>query len=159
MQSLSLPAFFIPFCDDTGISARLLPSDLCSELEFPHHFNSFDLIFRFLLLVIVQLLSCVWLFVTPELQHTRLSCPPLSPGVCSNSCPLSWCHPIISSSVSPFSFCLQSFWSLRSFLMSWLFESGDQRIAALASDILWTPFFMIQPLLGLRIWLKQSIAA
>ena len=43
--------------------------------------------------------------------------------------------------------------------MSWLFESGDQRIAASASDILWTPFFMIEPLLGLRIWLKQSIAA
>ena len=66
-------------------------------MEFPNHFNSFDLIFGFLLLVIVQLLSCVWLFVTPELQHTRLSCPPLSPGVCSSSCPLSlWCHPTIS---------------------------------------------------------------
>jgi len=38
-----------------------------------------------------------------ELPHTRLSCPSLSPGVCSNSCPLSWwCHPTISSSVTPF---------------------------------------------------------
>ena len=44
------------------------------------------------------------------LQHTRLPCPPLSPWVCSNSCPLSqWCHPIISSSVSPFLSCPQSF--------------------------------------------------
>ena len=38
-----------------------------------------------------------------ELQHARLPCPSLSPGVCSNSCPLSWqCHPTISSSVIPF---------------------------------------------------------
>ena len=44
------------------------------------------------------------------LQHTWLPCPSLSSGVCSNSCLLSqWCHPIISSSVAPFSFCLQSF--------------------------------------------------
>ena len=43
------------------------------------------------------------------LQHARLPCPSLSPGVCSNSCPLSrWCHPIISSSVTPFSSCPQS---------------------------------------------------
>ena len=39
-----------------------------------------------------------------ELQHARLPCPSLSPGVYSNSCPLSqWCHPTISSSVTPFS--------------------------------------------------------
>ena len=38
------------------------------------------------------------------LQHIRLPCPTLFPGVCSNSCPLSqWCHPTISSSVTPFS--------------------------------------------------------
>ena len=44
------------------------------------------------------------------LQHTRLLCLSLSPGVCSNSCPLSqWYHPAISFSVIPFSFCLQSF--------------------------------------------------
>ena len=44
------------------------------------------------------------------LQHTRLPCPPLSPGVCSNSCLLSWwCYLTISSSVAPFSFCLQTF--------------------------------------------------
>ena len=39
-----------------------------------------------------------------------LPCPSPSPGVCSNSCPLSqWCHPTISSSIIPFSSCLQSF--------------------------------------------------
>ena len=45
-----------------------------------------------------------------RLQHAWLPCPSLSSGVCSNSYPLSqWCHPIISSSVTPFSFCPQSF--------------------------------------------------
>ena len=40
----------------------------------------------------------------------RLPCPSLSPGICSNSCPLSqWCFLTISSSAAPFSFCLQSF--------------------------------------------------
>ena len=44
------------------------------------------------------------------LQHARLPGPSLSPGTCSNSCPLSqWCHPTISSFVIPFSSCLQSF--------------------------------------------------
>ena len=47
-----------------------------------------------------------------ELQHARLSCPSLSSGVCSNSCPLSqWCHPV-SSSVVLFSSCPQSFLTL-----------------------------------------------
>ena len=56
-----------------------------------------------------------------------------SPGVCSDSCPLSrWCHPSISSSVIPFS-CLQSFPASGSFLMSWLFSSGAQSIGASAS--------------------------
>ena len=44
------------------------------------------------------------------LQHARLSCPSPTPGAYLNSCPLSrWCHPTISSSVVPFSSCLQSF--------------------------------------------------
>ena len=60
------------------------------------------------------------------LQHTRLLCPSLSPGVCSNSCPLSrWCHPTISSSVTPFSSWLQSFPASGSLPMSWLFASGE----------------------------------
>ena len=45
-----------------------------------------------------------------ELQHVRFPCPSLSPWVCSNSCPLSqWCHPTISSLVTPFSSCPQCF--------------------------------------------------
>ena len=52
----------------------------------------------------VQLLNCVRLFEPHGLQHSRLPCPPPTPGVCPNSCPLSqWCHPTISSSVIPFS--------------------------------------------------------
>ena len=61
------------------------------------------------------------------LQHTRLPCPSPSPGVYSDSCPLSqWCHPTISSSVIPFSSCLQSFPASGSFPMSWLFALGGQ---------------------------------
>ena len=51
-----------------------------------------------------------------------------------NSCPLNWwCHPTISSSVVPFSSCLQSFWASESFPMSWFFASGSQSIGASAS--------------------------
>ena len=57
------------------------------------------------------------------LQHARLPCPSLSPGACSNSCPLSWwCHPTISPSVIPFSSCFQSFPASGSFPVSQLFE-------------------------------------
>ena len=67
------------------------------------------------------------------LQHSRLPCPSLSPGVHSNSCPLSqWCHPTISSSVAPFSFS-QSFPASGSFPMSQLFTSGGQSIGASTS--------------------------
>ena len=58
------------------------------------------------------------------LQHTKLPCPSPTPGVCSNSCPSSWwCHPTISSSVIPFSCCLQSFPASGSFLVSQVFTS------------------------------------
>ena len=51
----------------------------------------------FKIIVVFQLLSHVWLWFH-GLQHTRLPCPSLSPGFCSNSRPLSWwCHPTISS--------------------------------------------------------------
>ena len=68
------------------------------------------------------------------LQHTRPPCPSLTPGVYSNSCPLSqWCHPTISSFVAPFFSCPQSFPASGSFPVSWLFASGGQSIGALAS--------------------------
>ena len=64
------------------------------------------------------------------LPHSRIPCPSLSPRVYSNSCPLSgWCHPTISSSVTLFSSCLQSFPASGSFPMSQLFISGSQSIA------------------------------
>ena len=68
------------------------------------------------------------------LQHARLPCPSPTPGACSNSCQLSWwCHPTISSSVTPFSSCLQSFPASGSFLMSLLFTSGGQTTGVSAS--------------------------
>ena len=68
------------------------------------------------------------------LQHARLPCPLPSPRACSNSCLLSWwCYPTISSSVIPFSSCLQSFPASGSFLKSQLFTSGGQSIGASAS--------------------------
>ena len=68
------------------------------------------------------------------LQHARLPRPSPSSGVYSNSRPLSWwCHPNFSSSVIPFSSCLQSSPSSGSFPMSQLFASGGQSIGASAS--------------------------
>ena len=69
-----------------------------------------------------------------RLQHARLPCPSPTPGVYSNSCPYSWwCHPTISSSVVPFSSCLQSFQASGSFPMSQFFTSGGQSIGVSAS--------------------------
>ena len=69
-----------------------------------------------------------------RLQHTRLSCPSPTPGAYWNSCPLSqWCHPTISSSVIPFSSCLQSFPASESFQMSQFFTSRGQSIGVSAS--------------------------
>ena len=68
------------------------------------------------------------------LQHARLPCPSLYPGAYSNSCPSSrWCHPTISSSVTPFSSCPQSFPASESFPISWLFTSDHQSIGVSAS--------------------------
>ena len=91
------------------------------------------------------------------LQHTRLPCPSsipelaqtlfdpmdcstpgfpviINPGACSNSCALSrWCHPTISSSVVPFSSCLQSFPASGSLPTSWFFKSGGQSTGVSAS--------------------------
>ena len=89
------------------------------------------------------------------LQYTRLPCPSPTPEACSNSCPLNrWCHPTISSSIIPFSSCLQSFPASGSFPMSQSFTSGGQSIgvSALASVLPmntqdWSP-------LGLTRWIS-----
>ena len=93
----------------------------------------------------VKSLSCVWLLAyrappsmgLPRQEYwsgvplPRLPCPSPTPGARSNSYPSSrWCHPTISSSVVPFSSCLQSFPASRSFPMSQFFVSGGQSIWA-----------------------------
>ena len=68
------------------------------------------------------------------LQHSRSLCPSPTPGVYSNSCPLSgWCHPTIPSSVNSFSSCLQSFPASGSFQISQFFVSGGQSFGVSAS--------------------------
>ena len=75
--------------------------------------------------------NCLW---PHGLHHARLPCPSPTPGVYSNSSPLSrWCHPTISSCVVPFSSCLQSFPASGSFQMSQFFTSGGQSIRVSAS--------------------------
>ena len=69
------------------------------------------------------------------LQHARLPCASPVPRACSNSCPLSrWCHPTISSTVVPFSSCLQPFPASGSFLVNQFFASGGQGIGVSASE-------------------------
>ena len=131
--------YCMPFreCHIVGIIQYVAFSDWLLSLSNMHLWflpisSRLDSSFLFL----VCSLSCVWLFATPwRLQYTRLSCPLLSPRVCSNSCPLShwWCHPTISSSVIPFFSCLQSFLASGSFPMSQLFASGGQSIGASSS--------------------------
>ena len=68
------------------------------------------------------------------LQHARPACPPPTPGASSNSYPLSWwCCPTVSSSIVPFTSCLQSFPASGYFLMSQFFTSGGQSIGVSAS--------------------------
>ena len=69
------------------------------------------------------------------LQLARLPCPSPSPRVCSDSCPLNrWWHPTISSPVTAFSACPQSFVASGSFPVSWLFASGGQSTGASSSS-------------------------
>ena len=77
------------------------------------------------------------------LQHARPPCPSSTPGVYSNSCPLSrWCHPAISSSVIRFSSCLQSFPASGSFQISQLFTSPKY----------WSSSFNISPSNEIQDW-------
>ena len=102
----------------------------------------------------VQLLSHVWLFVSPWTAARQASaCPSPTPRACSNSLPSSWrCHPIISSSGIPFSSCLQSFSASGLFQMSHFFTSGGESIGVSAS----TSVFPIQDWfpLGLTGWIS-----
>ena len=85
----------------------------------------------------VQSLSHVQLFGPHESQHARPPCPSPTPRVHSDSRPSSWwCHPAISSSAVPFSFCPQSLPASESFPMSQLFTWGGQStgVSALAGE-------------------------
>ena len=116
-----------------------LGSNRISLILYPHvrKYRESDTTERLIwsdLISLVQLLSHVWLFATHGLKHTRPLCPLPTPGVYPNSCPLSpWCHPTISSSVIPFSSCLQSFPASRSFPMSQFFASGGHSTRASSS--------------------------
>ena len=88
-------------------------------------------------LLVVQLLSRVWLFVTPWTAAHQASLSSPYPGICSNACPLNrWCHLTISSSVTLFSTCLRSFPASGSFPMSWLFASGKSFGASPSASVL-----------------------
>ena len=83
-------------------------------------------------------------------QHTRLPCTSPFPRVCSDSCLLSpWCHPAISSSVIPFSSCLQSFSASGSFLVSQLFALSGQSTGASASAS--------NPLVNIQDWFSLGL--
>ena len=88
------------------------------------------------------------------LQHAGLPCPSPTPRACTNSCPSSWwCHPIISSSVIPFSSHLQSFPAPESFLVSQFFVSGGQKYWSFSFSI--SPFNEYSGLISFRMdWLN-----
>ena len=80
----------------------------------------------FMVWILWRLLVPYFIAQFSSVVQARLPCPSLTPRVYENLCPLSrWCHPTISSSVIPFSSCLQSFPASESFLVSQFFTSGD----------------------------------
>ena len=110
--------------------ALLLPSKYISQNSLLSISPAFQVQFSS-----VQTLSRVQLFATPWTEGcARPPCPSPTPRVYSNLCPLSWwCHPTISSSVVPFSSCLQSCPASVSFPMSQFFTAGVHSIGVSAS--------------------------
>ena len=83
--------------------------------------------------LVVHSLICVQLLATPWTAVTRLPCPPLCPGICSHSCPLSqWCYPTTLSSVTPSPPAL-NLSQHQGLFKCQLFTSGGQSIGASAS--------------------------
>ena len=97
------------------------------------HFVFFPIIHIKLHLFVAQSLSCVWLFATPWTIACQASLSTISGSLLRLRFIESWCHPTISSSVAPFSSCLQSFPASGSFPMMQLFTLGGQSIGASAS--------------------------
>ena len=106
-----------------AICSLIVLSEKKKKLQGPlsHQFSS------------VQSLSHVWLLSTPWTTVHKSSLSIVNSGVYSSSCPLSRCHPTISTSVVPFSSHLQSFPPSGSFQMSHFFPSGGQSIGVSAS--------------------------
>ena len=124
--------FYLCVLDCSVASDSLWPHELC-----PIGY-SVDIIFQARILASIQFSpsvtsDCLW---PHELQHARPPSPSPTPRVHSDSRPsIPWCHPAISSSVVPFSFCPQSLPASESFPMSQLFAWGGQStgVSALAS--------------------------
>ena len=113
----------------------LLITQICKKFSYVISSLKVSIIFNLLLFSSVHFSrSVVSDFLQPHgLQHARPLCPSPTPRVYPNSCPLShWCHPIISSSVVPFS-CPQSFPAAGCFQMSQFLSSGGQSIGVSAS--------------------------
>ena len=90
-----------------------------------------------------------------EPQHARPPCPSPTPGAYSNSYPLSWWYyPTTSTSVIPFSTCLQSFLASGSFQMSQLFASGGQSIGVSASTSVFPMYIQDWLPLGWTGWIS-----
>ena len=121
-----------------SLHQRWHPAISSSDALFSFYSQSFPTSGTFPMRQLFALVSSVaqsCLTLRPHgLQHARPPYPSPTPGVYSNSCPLSrWCHPTISSSAVPFSPRLQSFPASGSFPMSWFFKSGGQSIGISAS--------------------------
>ena len=87
--------------------------------------------------------SCPTLLRPHGLQLTRLPCPSPTPEACSNSCPLSqWCHPTISSSVVPFSSCLQTSPASGSFPTSPFFASDEFQLQHQSFQWIFRTYFL-----------------
>ena len=107
------------------------------------------------------------------LQHSRLPCPPPSPKLFSNSCPLSrWCHPTISSSAVPFSFAFSL--SQHQGLLQWVSSSHQEvlelplqhqsfqwifRTDFLYSWLVWSPCCLNRVFSRTTIWKHQFFGA
>ena len=95
--------------------------------------------------------DCLW---PHGLQHARLPCPSLSPGVCSDLCALGWwCYLNISSSAALFSFCFQMFPSIRAF-----FSESREHFSPLPIICYFFFFFLICYFLTHLLWAEWLVS-
>ena len=128
---ISHPHLSGPCCCSDLIPTLLQPSTYLFSTRPPGWYPTFAPVAPVQFSSVAQ--SCLTL-QPHRLQHARPPCPSPTPGACSHLYLSSqWCHPTVSSSVIPFSSCLQSFPASGSFQMSQFFASGGQSIGASAS--------------------------